>query len=144
MFTEFRGKGAYQAEFDVHFPSLTMRETLEFAYKARRPECERNGWSTTIEDEASTLGLAKALDTKMGNVLHPGVSGGERKRTSIAVCHDNDSRELLANANHVRKYCSRIVSSNVGITAPEGWTASMPLISSKPFDNEPPRVDLSQ
>lgn len=86
MLNEFRGKGTYQAEFDVHFPTLTMRETLEFAFKARRPPKPWDTFSTTVEEEARTLGLAKALDTKMGNELVPGVSGGERKRTSLAVC----------------------------------------------------------
>lgn len=85
MFSEFRGKGTYQAEIDVHFPTLTMRETLEFAVNARGVETRQELGSSTVETEASTLGLTKALDTKMGNTLLPGVSGGERKRTSIAV-----------------------------------------------------------
>jgi ATP-binding cassette subfamily G (WHITE) protein 2 (PDR) len=85
MFTEFRGKGTYQAEFDVHFPTLTMRETLELAAKARSTKKDWDACHIDVETEARTLGLAKALDTKMGNELLPGVSGGERKRTSIAV-----------------------------------------------------------
>ena len=85
MFATFRGKSTYQAEFDVHFPTLTMRETLDFACKARTP---KGLWSTCpskVDEEADTLGLTKALDTNMGNALVPGVSGGERKRTTIAV-----------------------------------------------------------
>lgn len=85
MFAEFRGKGTYQAEFDIHFPTLTMRETLEFASKARKLPHDWNECHTAVETVARTLGLTKALDVKMGNALVPGVSGGERKRTSIAV-----------------------------------------------------------
>ncbi|KAI1451453.1 BcatrD protein [Annulohypoxylon moriforme] len=103
MFTEFRGKGTYQAEFDIHFPTLTMRETLEFACKARRLPRDWNECRATVEAVARTLGLTKALDVKMGNALVPGVSGGERKRTSIAEillgdsviqCWDNSTRGL--------------------------------------------------
>ncbi|KAI0890676.1 BcatrD protein [Annulohypoxylon maeteangense] len=103
MFTEFRGKGTYQAEFDIHFPTLTMRETLEFASKSRRLPRNWNDCRATVESVARTLGLTKALDVKMGNALVPGVSGGERKRTSIAEillgdsvfqCWDNSTRGL--------------------------------------------------
>lgn len=85
MFSEFRGKSTFQAEFDVHFPTLTMRETLEFASKARTNSKDWDMTSKLVESEAWTLGLVKALDTKMGNTFLPGVSGGERKRASIAV-----------------------------------------------------------
>ncbi|XDG09979.1 hypothetical protein ABKA04_009594 [Annulohypoxylon sp. FPYF3050] len=103
MFAEFRGKGTYQAEFDIHFPTLTMRETLEFASKARKLPQDWNECHTAVETVARTLGLTKALDVKMGNALVPGVSGGERKRTSIAEillgdsvfqCWDNSTRGL--------------------------------------------------
>lgn len=103
MFAEFRGKGTYQAEFDIHFPTLTMRETLEFASKARKLPHDWNECHTAVETVARTLGLTKALDVKMGNALVPGVSGGERKRTSIAEillgdsvfqCWDNSTRGL--------------------------------------------------
>ncbi|KAI0114413.1 BcatrD protein [Nemania sp. FL0031] len=103
MFHEFRGKGTYQAEFDIHFPTLTMRETLQHAFKTRRPSNYWYDCNTIVENDARTLGLSKALDTKMGNALVPGVSGGERKRTSIAEillgdsvfqCWDNSTRGL--------------------------------------------------
>ncbi|KAI1120567.1 BcatrD protein [Nemania abortiva] len=103
MFHEFRGKGTYQAEFDIHFPTLTMRETLQLAFKARRSPNDWHQCNTIVKNDAYTLGLSKALDTKVGNALVPGVSGGERKRTSIAEillgdsvfqCWDNSTRGL--------------------------------------------------
>ncbi|KAJ2986020.1 hypothetical protein NUW58_g5230 [Xylaria curta] len=103
MFNEFRGKGTYQAEFDIHFPTLTMRETLEMAFKSRNSPSNWDGCHAMVESDARTLGLSKALDTKMGNALLPGVSGGERKRASIAEillgdsifqCWDNSTRGL--------------------------------------------------
>lgn len=103
MSTEFRGHRTYQAETDVHFPTLTLRETLEVAYKARHPPRSRYDCSSAIDSLAETLGLTKALDTKIGNALLPGISGGERKRASIAEillgdstlqCWDNSTRGL--------------------------------------------------
>lgn len=35
MHKEFRGEAVYQAETDVHFHQLTVKETLEFAARAR-------------------------------------------------------------------------------------------------------------
>jgi ATP-binding cassette subfamily G (WHITE) protein 2 (PDR) len=35
MHSDFRGECIYQAEVDVHFPQLTVGQTLEFAARAR-------------------------------------------------------------------------------------------------------------
>lgn len=35
MRNDFRGECMYQAEVDVHFPQLTVSQTLEFAARAR-------------------------------------------------------------------------------------------------------------
>jgi ATP-binding cassette subfamily G (WHITE) protein 2 (PDR) len=35
MHKDFRGECIYQAEVDVHFPQLTVSQTLEFAARAR-------------------------------------------------------------------------------------------------------------
>lgn len=35
MHTDFRGECIYQAEVDVHFPQLTVGQTLDFAARAR-------------------------------------------------------------------------------------------------------------
>jgi len=37
MHTEFRGECSYQAESDVHFPHLTVSQTLTLAAEARAP-----------------------------------------------------------------------------------------------------------
>ncbi len=94
MHGKLRGKCIYQAELDYHFPTLTMRETLEFAARARNHGEGRQSIQAKAETTATQMGLAKALDTKMGNDLIPGVSGGERKRTSIAVCTETGSGRM--------------------------------------------------
>ncbi|KAJ3541868.1 hypothetical protein NM208_g4402 [Fusarium decemcellulare] len=100
MFTAFRGKTTYQAEFDIHFPTLTMRETLEFASKARtRPE-RWDACSLAVEDEARMLGLRQALDTYMGNALLPGLPSSSNAHKEIMLgdgvfqCWDNSTRGL--------------------------------------------------
>lgn len=37
MAHEFRGEAIYTAEVDVHFPKLTVGDTLYFAARARTP-----------------------------------------------------------------------------------------------------------
>ncbi|KAJ4368375.1 Multidrug resistance protein [Neocucurbitaria cava] len=103
MHGRLRGKCVYQAELDFHFPTLTMRETLEFGASARNCGHSRKDIQQNAESTATLLGLSKALDTKLGNDFIPGVSGGERKRASIAEilvgdsnfqCWDNSTRGL--------------------------------------------------
>ncbi|KAI0842315.1 BcatrD protein [Hypoxylon sp. FL0890] len=134
MFTEFRGKCTYQAEFDIHFPSLTMRETLEIAFKARKPPTCWDICHNAVANEARILGLMGALDTNMGNAFLPGVSGGERKRTSIAEillgdtffqCWDNSTRGLdSANALDFIKSLRRRTSESGSVAIVTLYQAS--------------------
>ncbi|PSN70036.1 ABC transporter [Corynespora cassiicola Philippines] len=111
MHNEFRGQCIYEAEIDVHFPLLNVQETLEFATECRAPanilEIEqftrKEYTDIQVKTAAECLGLSKVLDTQVGNDFIPGISGGERKRTSIAEilvghslfqCWDNPTRGL--------------------------------------------------
>ncbi|KAM0756056.1 putative ABC transporter [Meredithblackwellia eburnea MCA 4105] len=107
--SDFRGEVIYQAEQDVHFPMLTVGQTLEFAALARTPQNRLPG--VTREQYAehmakvimATFGLSHTVNTPVGNEYIRGVSGGERKRVSIAEamlsrsplqCWDNTTRGL--------------------------------------------------
>lgn len=109
MHKNFRGEVIYQAETDVHFPNLTVGQTLDFAAKARCPRVRPPG--VTREEWAdhnravvmAIYGLSHTYNTKVGNDFIRGVSGGERKRVSIAEvalarsplqCWDNSTRGL--------------------------------------------------
>ncbi|OJD40677.1 abc transporter cdr4 [Diplodia corticola] len=109
MHTEFRGECVYTAENDVHFPELTVGQTLAFAASARAPRVPMAGMTRHMHAEhmkeavITLLGLRSAVDTKLGNEFIRGVSGGERKRVSIAEalvgwsplqCWDNSTRGL--------------------------------------------------
>ncbi|KAJ5190035.1 CDR ABC transporter [Penicillium cf. griseofulvum] len=109
MHSRFRGELIYQAETETHFPQLTVGDTLLFAAHARTPSnrfpgVTRDQYATHMRDVVmAMLGLTHTMNTKVGNELIRGVSGGERKRVSIAEttlcrchlqCWDNSTRGL--------------------------------------------------
>ncbi|CAM8983166.1 unnamed protein product [Rhodiola kirilowii] len=70
---------------DVLYPHLTVRETLVFCSLLRLPQkLSRDDKIRVAESVISELGLVKCEDTIIGNSFVRGVSGGERKRVSIA------------------------------------------------------------
>lgn len=109
MRNQFRGEAIYTAETDVHFPQLSVADTLKFAALARCPRnrlpgVSRDQYAEHMRDVVMTmLGISHTLNTRVGNDFVRGVSGGERKRVSIAEatlsgspiqCWDNSTRGL--------------------------------------------------
>jgi len=90
MHKDFRGEAIYTAEVDVHFPMLTVGDTLTFAARARAPRMIPNGykkavWANHLRDVImATFGIGHTINTRVGNDYVRGVSGGERKRVTIA------------------------------------------------------------
>ncbi|KAG0701470.1 ABC-2 type transporter-domain-containing protein [Suillus ampliporus] len=86
----FRGDVTYCPEDDIHFPTLTVNQTLSFAVRNRTPATRLLGQTREdyVEDTTTMLmkvfGLYRSKDTLVGNAQIQGVSGGERKRVSIA------------------------------------------------------------
>jgi ABC-type cobalamin/Fe3+-siderophores transport system ATPase subunit len=127
---EMRGDVAYNSETDQHFPHLTVGQTLDFAAAARTPSARVHGiprkeFSDHISQVMITIfGLSHTRNTKVGNDYVRGVSGGERKRVSIAemalsgspiCCWDNSTRGLDA-ATALEFTHSLRISSNVSGT----------------------------
>lgn len=77
---------AYVMQQDVLLPSLTVRETLQFAADLRlstsRTKSERQAM---VENVIQELGLVECAATRIGDDAHKGCSGGEKRRTSIGV-----------------------------------------------------------
>jgi hypothetical protein len=109
MHRNFRGELIYQAETDIHFPQLTVGDTLLFAALARTPQhiianISRHVYAEHMRDAVMAMfGISNTLNTKVGDDFIRGVSGGERKRVSIAEavlnqsaiqCWDNSTRGL--------------------------------------------------
>ncbi|KAH9934163.1 pleiotropic drug resistance ABC transporter [Fomitopsis serialis] len=86
---QYRGDVQYCPEDDVHFATLTVRQTLDFAAKTRTPrarvhETREQHRNTMIDVLTTIFGLRHVRDTLVGDASVRGVSGGEKKRVSIS------------------------------------------------------------
>eukprot|EP00746_Dinoflagellata_sp_MGD_P132095 gnl/MRDRNA2_/MRDRNA2_65812_c0_seq1.p1 gnl/MRDRNA2_/MRDRNA2_65812_c0~~gnl/MRDRNA2_/MRDRNA2_65812_c0_seq1.p1 ORF type:complete len:656 (+),score=109.62 gnl/MRDRNA2_/MRDRNA2_65812_c0_seq1:101-2068(+) len=80
---DFRSNIAYVMQDDSLVATETPRECLEFSAKLRGVAQEDQ--AQHVLDLLNSLGLAKCSETLVGNDRMKGVSGGERKRTSVGV-----------------------------------------------------------
>lgn len=126
-----RGRAVFNHENDEHLPHLTVGQTLEFAAKAETPQARLAGVDrpTHVKHMVNVIlrifGLSHVRHTKVGNDTIRGVSGGQRKRVSIAemaltrsslAAWDNSTRGLdsataLDFVQHLRT-----LSDMIGIT----------------------------
>ncbi|PRP74981.1 hypothetical protein PROFUN_07374 [Planoprotostelium fungivorum] len=110
-FSPYRGQAIYTPEEDAHWPTLTVRQTLDFALKTKTPrnlassETKRQFRTRTTDLLLKMFGMTKQADTVIGNEWLRGLSGGERKRMTImeamvsspaVCCWDCPSRGLDA------------------------------------------------
>lgn len=109
MHVQHRGEAIYTAEVDVHFPQLSVGDTLDFAAHARAPRnvpagIDKETFVGHLRDVVMAMyGITHTVNTRVGNEYVRGVSGGERKRVTIAEaslsgaplqCWDNSTRGL--------------------------------------------------
>ncbi|KAJ5475879.1 CDR ABC transporter [Penicillium sp. IBT 31633x] len=101
----FRGEVNYNPEDDQHFPTLTVWQTLKFSLINKTRKHDRESIPVIIDSLLKMFGISHTKNTLVGNEYVRGVSGGERKRVSIAetlttkssvVCWDNSTRGLDA------------------------------------------------
>lgn len=108
----YKGQIVMNTEEEVFFPSLTVRQTMDFATRLnvpfRLPEGVQDAEEYRIESRdflLQSVGIEHTIDTKVGDAFVRGVSGGERKRVSIieclaakgsVFCWDNSTRGLDA------------------------------------------------
>ena len=103
----------YNPEDDLHYATLTVRDTLMFALKTRTPdkasripgESRKEYQDTYLSAIAKLFWIEHAMGTKIGNELIRGISGGEKKRVSLGEamvtkgstqCWDNSTKGLDA------------------------------------------------
>ncbi|KAI3473618.1 hypothetical protein Pfo_031423 [Paulownia fortunei] len=80
------GTAAYVTQDDNLIGTLTVRETISYSAQLRLPD--RMPWSdkrALVESTIIEMGLQDCADTVIGNWHLRGISGGERRRVSIAL-----------------------------------------------------------
>ncbi|KAH8804409.1 ABC-2 type transporter-domain-containing protein [Xylogone sp. PMI_703] len=101
----FRGEVNYNEEDDQHFPTLTVEQTLKFSLLNKTKKHEKESIPIIIGALLKMFGITHTRHTLVGDAFIRGVSGGERKRVSIAetlatkstvVAWDNSTRGLDA------------------------------------------------
>lgn len=92
---------------DLHFPTLTVNQTMKFALRNKvpreRPESheKKHLFVQDMRDHIlNSLGIGHTRKTLVGNEFIRGVSGGERKRMSLA--------EVMASQVRSRRYSQRL------------------------------------
>ncbi|QKX61137.1 uncharacterized protein TRUGW13939_08284 [Talaromyces rugulosus] len=108
---KYRGEAVYNQEDDVHHPTLTVGQTLSFALDTKTPGTRPTGITKkdfkkkVIQLLLKMFNIEHTANTVVGNAFIRGVSGGERKRVSIAemmvssatiLAWDNTTRGLDA------------------------------------------------
>ena len=101
----YRGEVIYNPEDDQHFPTLNVWQTLKLSLLNKTKKRQKGEIDIIIDALMRMFGIRHTAKTLVGNEYTPGVSGGERKRVSIAetlatkstvVCWDNSTRGLDA------------------------------------------------
>ncbi|URE03351.1 ABC-2 type transporter [Musa troglodytarum] len=77
---------AYVMQDDLLFPMLTVEETLMFSAEFRLPRSlSASKKKSRVQALIDQLGLRSSAKTIIGDEIHRGVSGGERRRVSIGI-----------------------------------------------------------
>jgi ATP-binding cassette subfamily G (WHITE) protein 2 (SNQ2) len=115
MASTFRSEILYNPEVDLHYATLKVKDTLRFALQSRAPAPHSRTDGETQEDyvreffqmATKVFWIEHTMETIVGNEFKRGVSGGEKKRVSIAEalvtkastqCWDDPTRGLDSSA----------------------------------------------
>lgn len=118
---------------DLLYATLSVRNTLNFALKTKTPgkdsrmegESRKSYVKEFLRIVTKLFWIEHTLDTKVGNELIRGVSGGEKKRVSIAeamvtrastMCWDNSTKGLDASTALEYAQCLRSLTNMARIS----------------------------
>lgn len=84
--SKVRANIGYVTQEDIMYETLTPRENLTFAAAFILPKVSKENRSKEVENVIEKLNLTKCANTVVGSPgLVRGISGGERKRTNVAL-----------------------------------------------------------
>ena len=101
----YRGEVIYNPEEDMHLPNLNVWQTLKFSLMNKTRKHDKKSIQIIIDALLRMFAITHTKQTLVGNEYVRGISGGERKRVSIAetlatkstvTCWDNSTRGLDA------------------------------------------------
>ncbi|KAH7305961.1 ABC-2 type transporter-domain-containing protein [Stachybotrys elegans] len=129
----YRDQIVMNTEEEIHFPALTVQQTMDFATRLKIPARLPNGitseedWRVRTRDFLmESMGITHTHSTKVGDAFTRGVSGGERKRVSLIeclasrgsiFCWDNPTRGLDASTALEYTKAIRAMSDVLGLTS---------------------------
>jgi len=85
----------YVPREDNLWPTMTPRQHLEFAFKQFKPEMTLSGRDAAIDDLLSATGMKSCQHTQAGGLLFQGLSGGQRRRLSLAIAIVKEPRVII-------------------------------------------------
>jgi ABC-type multidrug transport system ATPase subunit len=80
---DFGKFGAFVEQDDILIKTMTPRECFRFAVKMTSISTSNRDAEIRVDKMLARLGIEDCADTMIGGHLMKGISGGERKRTSI-------------------------------------------------------------
>jgi ATP-binding cassette, subfamily G (WHITE), eye pigment precursor transporter len=81
----YRKNIAYVMQDDALMATSTPREALKFSASLRLSGISNEEIDELVVDTLKALGILECADVFIGNVMIKGISGGQRKRTSVGV-----------------------------------------------------------
>jgi ABC-type multidrug transport system ATPase subunit len=81
----FKGKCGLVAQEDYHWAFLTCRETIAYAADLLSPGASAEEKTANVNRMITRMGLDSCADTLVGNAFQHGLSGGQKRRLSVAV-----------------------------------------------------------
>ena len=81
---ELREISGYVEQDDALIGSLTVRETIDFSAKLALHGLSRSARQAVVDSLIAAFGLGKQQNTVIGTPIRKGISGGQKRRVSVA------------------------------------------------------------
>ena len=110
--------------------TLTVRENILFAANLKMADSSKEDKKKCVDEIVQSLGLERCENTRIGNELFQGVSGGERKRCCIGMelvtkpkiiflgknsLNDTTLNEWYKTSSVVARYLSNVFTKTYGV-----------------------------